>query len=557
MSQVIKIKHSIIPTNTPASLQTGELAINVTDGSLFFGSATTVYDSFKFGALDVTNNLTVVGEVYADMIKRESSNSNTTKIKSSANKWEIYAGNSSDEVMKIELGQVTIDGEVEMGTDKITGLGDPTTAQDAATKAYVDSQTHTDGAVTGTGVNNRLAIWDGTAAIDSDADFYVGTETLFAKSLTTIGAILTGSDGNSSQWNDAYNNQVTAIGNAGTSTVTLTLTQSDAGTLTTDFVNPQGTVTSVASTTTGDALDVSVTDSTIAAAIALSWAGSSSQYIDGAGDLTDFPTIPAGDITAVNGGTYITTTDSIGPVPIVNHDATSRTDTTSATSPAHGATFTSVDSVSTNATGHITALNLKTVTLPADAEGVTSVTATAPVDSTGGNTPVISMPVASTSANGYLSSTNWNTFNNKTTNTGTVTSIETTGTVNGITLTGGEITNTGTITLGGTLGSIANSQLTNSTIGVTAGAGLADGGSISLGSSKTINLDYSSVENLILTATDRQSIAIPGDDIIIYVDIDNGRVVNGLVSDLPFTNNTGTVSSVAISGSDGIDIDSG
>ena len=44
---------------------------------------------------------------------------------------------------------------------------------------------------------------------------------------------------------------------------------------------------------------------------------------------------------------------------------------------------------------------------------VTSVTATSPVVSTGGTTPVISMPAATTSVNGYLTSTDWNTFNNK------------------------------------------------------------------------------------------------------------------------------------------------
>jgi hypothetical protein len=44
---------------------------------------------------------------------------------------------------------------------------------------------------------------------------------------------------------------------------------------------------------------------------------------------------------------------------------------------------------------------------------VTAVTGTAPVSSSGGTTPDISMAAASTSANGYLTSTDWNTFNGK------------------------------------------------------------------------------------------------------------------------------------------------
>lgn len=44
---------------------------------------------------------------------------------------------------------------------------------------------------------------------------------------------------------------------------------------------------------------------------------------------------------------------------------------------------------------------------------VTSVTGTAPVVSSGGATPAISMAAATTSVNGYLTSTDWNTFNNK------------------------------------------------------------------------------------------------------------------------------------------------
>ena len=72
-------------------------------------------------------------------------------------------------------------------------------------------------------------------------------------------------------------------------------------------------------------------------------------------------TIPFGDITDVNGGTYITTTNSAGPVVTVNHDLTSRTDTTSTASTN---VFPVVDSVSTNTTGHVTAVNVKTVTVP-------------------------------------------------------------------------------------------------------------------------------------------------------------------------------------------------
>jgi hypothetical protein len=46
---------------------------------------------------------------------------------------------------------------------------------------------------------------------------------------------------------------------------------------------------------------------------------------------------------------------------------------------------------------------------------VTSVTGTAPVVSSGGNTPAISMAAATGSVNGYLTSTDWNTFNSKAT----------------------------------------------------------------------------------------------------------------------------------------------
>ena len=63
-----------------------------------------------------------------------------------------------------------------------------------------------------------------------------------------------------------------------------------------------------------------------------------------------------------------------------------------------------------------------TITTAANPQGtVTSVTGTAPVVSSGGATPAISMATATTSVDGYLTSTDWNTFNSK--GSGTVTSV--------------------------------------------------------------------------------------------------------------------------------------
>jgi hypothetical protein len=116
-----------------------------------------------------------------------------------------------------------------------------------------------------------------------------------------------------------------------------------------------------------------------------------------------------------------------------------------------------------------------TITTPSGT--VTSVSGTAPIASTGGATPAISISQATTSTDGYLSSTDWNTFNGK--GSGTVTSVGGTGTVNGITLTG-TVTSSGNLTLGGTLGGIGNSQLTNSAITIN-GTSTSLGGSISVG----------------------------------------------------------------------------
>jgi len=88
-------------------------------------------------------------------------------------------------------------------------------------------------------------------------------------------------------------------------------------------------------------------------------------------------------------------------------------------------------------------------TLSATGSGgtVTSVTGTAPVVSSGGATPAISMAAATTSVNGYLTSTDWTTFNNKQAALVSGTNIKT---VNGTTLLGAGDLGTITYAYGGT-----------------------------------------------------------------------------------------------------------
>ena len=75
---------------------------------------------------------------------------------------------------------------------------------------------------------------------------------------------------------------------------------------------------------------------------------------------------------------------------------------------------------------------------------VTSVTGTSPVVSSGGATPAISMPAATSSVNGYLSSTDWTTFNSK--GSGSVTSVAAS-VPSFLSITGSPITTTGTLAI--------------------------------------------------------------------------------------------------------------
>ena len=64
------------------------------------------------------------------------------------------------------------------------------------------------------------------------------------------------------------------------------------------------------------------------------------------------------------GGLKITTDSTSGGTLNIVHDLQTQTDTTSTGSPAYGGTFTTVDTVTRDTTGHVTGINVKTITLP-------------------------------------------------------------------------------------------------------------------------------------------------------------------------------------------------
>ena len=265
-----------------------------------------------------------------------------------------------------------------------------------------------------------------------------------------------------------------------------------------------------------------------------------------------------------------------------------------------------------NAQGQLTSVTNTPIAINVSAVtgAVTGVTATAPVVSSGGTAPVISIPAATGSVSGYLSSTDWTTFNNKVTSVsgttgritstggttpvidlasgivsagttgsstqipvvtvdtygrvtsittaanpqGTVTSVATSGSVNGITLTGGTITSSGTITLGGTLSGVSlTTQVTgtlpvgNGGTGATTLTGYVKGnGSSAMTASSTI--PNTDITGLgTMSTQSASSVSITGGAI-------NGTTIGGSTAAAgTFTNvtmTTGTISTTPTSGND-------
>jgi hypothetical protein len=106
---------------------------------------------------------------------------------------------------------------------------------------YVSTGAGTDGwqkvdnssTLSGSGVSGQLTYWTGTANVAGDAGLTYNAAT----DALTVGGTVTWSGGGSAESNSAYDNMITALNVAGTTTKTLTATQQDGGTLTASWTD--------------------------------------------------------------------------------------------------------------------------------------------------------------------------------------------------------------------------------------------------------------------------------------------------------------------------------
>ena len=390
-------------------------------------------------------------------------------------------------------------------------VGDWAVFSDQATDAWQKIDNTQVGNVTGSGSNTRLAVWNSASNLTSDSDFYVDGDTIFTTNLEAFSAV-TWSGGGSDESNSAYDNMITAISDSGSSTITLTLTQQDGGTLTTSFSNPQGTVTSVATAGTENGLTLTGGTITSSGTITLGgtlvinnddWSGTDLSVVNGgtgastsAAALTNLGASTIGAAlfktladdttirfirinadesvsaleasafrTAIGAGTgsgsgsvtSVATGSGLTGGTITTSGTLSHADTSSQASASNsGRTF--IQSITLDTFGHITALEsatdtdthdgtVKSISLTSDSGTTTALTATGSFDISGGTN-------VTTSASGGTV-----TINSVDQYQGTVTSVGTTGTVSGLTLTG-TVTTSGTLTLGGTL-SLTSANVTS------------------------------------------------------------------------------------------------
>jgi hypothetical protein len=246
------------------------------------------------------------------------------------------------------------------------------------------------------------------------------SSTSFIGALTGNSSGLSGGSTGALPYQSAAN--TTTFLSAGTNGYVLTL----AGGLPTWAAASSGGLTITDDTTTNATRYITFTSATSGSITGANTSSSKLQFNPSTGAFTATSLTPTNALGIAYGGTNSTATATAGGIGYGT-----------GTAHAYTAVGTAGQVLTSNGASAPSWSNAATGT-------VTSVTGTAPVVSSGGNTPAISMAAANTSTNGYLTSTDWNTFNGK--GVGTVTSVNATAGT-GISVSGGPITSSGSITV--------------------------------------------------------------------------------------------------------------
>jgi hypothetical protein len=247
----------------------------------------------------------------------------------------------------------------------------------------------------------------------------------------------------------------------------------------------------------------------------------------------------------VTGGNFTTNQATIETITIDHADVT-RTDTTSTDAPTYGGTFEAVTGVTTNAQGHVTAIDISTVTIPASDNVDQDVNVTNLIDRLGDiseNVTIGDAADVTVIIPGDLQVTGTTTTNN----------VETVSTSNGVvfegnaadenelTLLAGTLTADQTVTLPNATGTVAlTSDIGDGTITITAGNALTGGGTFDTNDSgaSTITLNHADTSS-------QGSVNNSGRTYIQDITLDTYGHITGITSATETITNTDTQLSTA------------